>query len=139
MNPKILGARVGFTGTRKGMTDKQKQQLKALVQSFHSGEFHYGDCVGADAEAATIFHELNWELCCHPPDNPSLRANLPGKFYHKSVAPPRPYLERNKDIVRLSEVLIAAPETSREELRSGTWATVRYARKKGIPVFILKP
>ncbi len=46
-------------------------------------------------------------------------------------------LDRNRDIVAAVSILIAAPETDIEEQRSGTWATVRYARKKGIPVVIV--
>ena len=47
------------------------------------------------------------------------------------------YLERNRDIVDACDILIACPRTLKEELRSGTWATVRYARKVGKPVAIL--
>lgn len=44
--------------------------------------------------------------------------------------PAKPYLERNKDIANEGiDGLIAAPSGWVEELRSGTWATVRYARK----------
>jgi hypothetical protein len=44
------------------------------------------------------------------------------------VLTPRPYLVRNRHIVDASSVLIATPKGD-EELRSGTWSTVRYARK----------
>lgn len=46
-------------------------------------------------------------------------------------------LARNRRIVAAVDVLIAAPETDREELRSGTWATIRYARAAGKPVVML--
>jgi predicted Rossmann fold nucleotide-binding protein DprA/Smf involved in DNA uptake len=49
----------------------------------------------------------------------------------------KPYLDRNKDIVRVSIGLIAAPKTNKEEQRSGTWSTVRYATKTGKPLIIL--
>jgi predicted Rossmann fold nucleotide-binding protein DprA/Smf involved in DNA uptake len=48
-------------------------------------------------------------------------------------------LERNKDIVSESDFLIAAPDSKKERLRSGTWATVRHARKLGKRVMILEP
>jgi hypothetical protein len=35
--------------------------------------------------------------------------------------------------------VIAAPMSSAEILRSGTWATIRYARKAGKPVLIIWP
>ncbi len=49
----------------------------------------------------------------------------------------KPYLERNRDIVDASEVLIACPSTREEVMRSGTWATVRYARKKGMKITLI--
>jgi len=52
---------------------------------------------------------------------------------------PKPYLERNHNIVDESELLIACPKSKEEELRSGTWATVRYARKKGVRIILIYP
>ncbi len=46
-------------------------------------------------------------------------------------------LDRNREIVGLANVLIAAPLTDKEEQRSGTWATIRAARHKGIPIVML--
>jgi hypothetical protein len=46
-------------------------------------------------------------------------------------------LTRNRDIVDTASMLIAAPEGNAERLRSGTWATVRYARKAKKKVIIL--
>jgi hypothetical protein len=55
------------------------------------------------------------------------------------MRPERTYLERNKDIVRESASLIAAPLQAEEQQRSGTWSTVRFARKIGKPVFLILP
>jgi hypothetical protein len=41
------------------------------------------------------------------------------------------YLDRNEYMVDLCDVLLAFPDTEREMLRSGTWHTVRAARRKG--------
>jgi hypothetical protein len=46
-------------------------------------------------------------------------------------------LDRNRAIVAAVDVLVAAPLEDREVQRSGTWATVRSARRKGIPVVML--
>ena len=51
---------------------------------------------------------------------------------------PKPYLDRNRDIVDACEVLLATPDGP-ERLRSGTWSTVRYARKIGKPVEVRLP
>jgi len=41
------------------------------------------------------------------------------------------YLKRDDALVRYCNVLAAFPRTSNEERRSGTWATIRRARKAG--------
>ena len=46
------------------------------------------------------------------------------------------YMARNDRLVEYADVLLAFPLTEEEEVRSGTWATVRRARKVGIPVEI---
>lgn len=46
------------------------------------------------------------------------------------------YLARNERLIEHADVLVAFPYSISEELRSGTWATVRRARKKRIPVLI---
>jgi hypothetical protein len=51
----------------------------------------------------------------------------------------KPYLVRNKDIVIETASLIAAPADPVEQLRSGTWSTVRFARQRGKPVFLILP
>jgi predicted Rossmann fold nucleotide-binding protein DprA/Smf involved in DNA uptake len=55
------------------------------------------------------------------------------------VHTPKAPLDRNRDIVDAAAVLIAAPKEMTETLRSGTWATVRYARKQGKQVWIVWP
>jgi predicted Rossmann fold nucleotide-binding protein DprA/Smf involved in DNA uptake len=52
---------------------------------------------------------------------------------------PRPYLVRNRDIVDVCNLLLATPGGTVEQLRSGTWATIRYARRIGRPVWIVFP
>ena len=135
---------IGFTGTQRGMTDKQKEQFVSILKHKTSIEvFHHGDCVGSDVEAhrMVIEHFPSTIMHIHPPTKLEKRsfcdrldaANM--VFLH----PPQPYLDRNKEIVKRSELLIATPKTSGEILRSGTWATVRYAWKRGIPVVIINP
>lgn len=128
---------IGFTGTRKGMTPQQRETLRMVFQ-FYSDEdlFHHGDCVGADSEAHELARLVDMQIHLHPPDNPKARAFCRGAVVEVA---PKPYLERNHDIVDSSSILIAAPATDEEELRSGTWATVRYARKTGKTVVTIWP
>lgn len=42
--------KIGFTGTRHGMTNQQKNQFfKIIINLNDLKEFHHGDCIGADA------------------------------------------------------------------------------------------
>jgi hypothetical protein len=124
--------RVGFTGTRLGMSDRQREGLQELLQGLGATVLHHGDCIGADADAHHVAEGLGVPIVIHPPTNGSCRA------YCKSptIRAPYDYLKRNHNIVDESDVLIAAPEGA-EVQRSGTWATIRYARKMGKTVHIL--
>jgi len=127
---------IGFTGTRQGMTEAQKPVLRALLDG-GAGEFHHGDCVGADSEAHNIAVECGYSIILHPRTNHSERAWC--EVPRLGKRPEKPYLERNKDIVRETASLIATPAEPEEQLRSGTWSTVRFARKQGKPVFLILP
>jgi len=89
------------------------------------GEVHHGDCVGADDQVGSFAAKLSGvTVTLHPPTNPSKRAFCAAD----EVREAKPYLDRNRDIVDETELLVAFPKGP-EEKRSGTWATVRYARK----------
>lgn len=130
-------AKVGFTGTQHGMTTEQRTVLRAMLGTFvdAQSEFHHGDCIGADAEAHDIAIELNYYVVVHPPI-------IKGKRAWK-IAPkvnlPLGYLERNRIIVRSTDVLLAAPRELEEQLRSGTWSTVRFARRLKRPIYFAMP
>jgi len=53
--------------------------------------------------------------------------------------PRKEYLTRNHELVDASSVLFACPKGTHEELRSGTWATVRYALKQHKEVVVIYP
>ena len=116
---------VGFTGTRKGLSTRQKTQLHEVLWWFMmcigSGPmvFVHGGALGADTDAS---HEA-WK------QGFVIRAIHP----RQGESP----LVRNREIVAACDVLIAGPETDKEVQRSGTWATVRYARAAGKPVVFL--
>jgi hypothetical protein len=126
---------IGFTGTSKGMTPYQKQIVLELLQELKPDLVRHGDCVGADTECHLIATSLNNPTCIHPPDNDIKRS------FNQSdcILPAKPYLDRNKDIVDMSDMLIATPETAKEVTRSGTWSTVRYAKRTGKEVIICSP
>lgn len=124
---------IGFTGTRDGMTEAQKTTLASLLRE-HSGEFHHGDCLGADAQAHDLAKAAGLEPVAHPPLISALRAyKQTNKVYE-----PADYLQRNREIVDETTVLFATPKEFEEQPKGGTWYTIRYAKKRGrIPVVIL--
>ena len=131
----VLHTSIGFTGTRKGMSPFQKESLRYRLSRLrkHFTWFHHGDEAHADCEAAAIAKELGYLIAVHPPTDKKSVGNWLGDFSYSEA----PYLDRNRGIVNHSACLIAAPQTMCEELRSGTWYTVRYARKIDRPITIL--
>ncbi len=126
---------VGFTGTQAGMTTPQLQSFQALLQLVKSAKLHHGDCIGADAQAHDTATNLEMPIVIHPPLEDRKRAFK----WSDVVRPARAYLDRNHDIVDETDVLLATPKESLEVLRSGTWATVRYAYKQGKLVLLILP
>jgi hypothetical protein len=117
---------VAFTGTRKGMTKNQKKGLRKLLHEIEATEFDHGDCIGADAEADAIASDFGCKTVAHPCDIKGMRAHCNSDF----IMSPKPPLVRNRLMVDRCIHLVAAPKTKEEELRSGTWATIRYAREQ---------
>ena len=132
---------IGFSGTRQGMSPEQKERFAQLIKEHLPSAFMHGDCIGADAQAHEIVHNLlpSTTIEAWPPTNSALRANCPASITHS----PLPYRVRNKRIVDNSDLLIACPNTSQEKLRSGTWMTIRLAITKNkhtkYPLFIILP
>jgi hypothetical protein len=127
---------IGFTGTQAGMTPKQRFEVRGLLTAMRPDEVHHGDCVGADATFHDEAIELQVPVVIHPPTNDSKRAWCKGAL---RVETAKPYLERNKDIVTASTVLIATPKEMSEQLRSGTWSTIRYANNRGTKTIVIMP
>lgn len=134
--------KIGFTGTQKGLTPNQKTKIvNSLIEITKDlplnerMDFHHGDCIGADEEAFDLALELGFYIIQHPPINKYKRAFTDAD----EIREPKPYLERNHAIVDETDILIACPGETTEQLRSGTWATVRYARKQNKKIVIIYP
>ncbi len=131
--------RVGFTGTRDGMTKAQLAAFRRKFAGVGAEVFRHGYCVGADEEAAVavVAHHPEVVVLGHPS---SVRDMTSGDALDccDDTLPPRGPLTRNKHIVDGCETLIACPKGP-EETRSGTWSTVRYARKKRRRIVIIWP
>lgn len=127
--------KIGFTGSRLGMSQCQKEQFVLELLAFDLTEFHHGDCSGADAEAHDIVAEFfpACKIIVHPPESNYLRAFKPGHEFRE----PAGYIRRDKNIVDATDQLIGAPLTDVEQIRSGSWTTIRYARRIARPVTVL--
>jgi hypothetical protein len=129
--------KIGFTGTRHGMTEEQKKAIKDFFRKNIFHEFHHGDCVGSDKDAHDIIDLYRKEenkpikIVGHPPKYQKYRANCKCDL----MLPPDDYLTRNHNIVDVSDILVATPD-SKEKIHSGTWSTIRYARKRDKKIYI---
>jgi len=151
--------KLGFTGTKDGMSIEQKRLLEehftALLEGYDWIEFHHGDCIGADAQAATMLRVLSNKLrmmkqatcqvtiIAHPgypvrdPEDTRWRAFT--AEINDEIREAKPFIARDHDIVDETDELLATPLTREEQVSSGTWTTVRYARKKKKKITIINP
>ena|SRR3990167_361365 len=131
---------LSFTGTRQGMTRKQIDVVKSLLDELQPSCVIHGDCIGADTEFHKIVEYRRGLFGHHPiikiyPSTAKTRANNDGDI----IMPQKPPLERDIDIAREGDRLIATPKEMAEVLRSGTWTTIRKAKKLGKIVYVVLP
>lgn len=134
----------GFTGTRSGLNQIQKESIVNLLKTnLNSGfgvEVHHGDCIGADSDFHQIceqfivnqYFQNKITIQIHPPNDSKLRAYC----NCSNIFEPKPYLQRNKDIVNQTDILIGCPHSFEEQTRSGTWMTIRYAKKSNKKILL---
>lgn len=132
---------LGFTGSRVLMTLAQQVQIEQYVYvSLRPHTVHHGDCIGSDYDFDTIcrrpYMKQHPLIHIHSPRSSKFRAFCGSA--NDVIHPEDSYMKRNQRIVDFSDALIATPHGP-EKVRSGTWATVRRARKKGIPIYIVYP
>jgi hypothetical protein len=136
---------VGFTGTRHGMTPQQFAAFDAVLEclgGFGRLTLHHGDCVGGDEEAHRAARRRRARVEVHPGRGmtsshlvPDLRARCDGDVIHPVLT----FFHRNRRIVDLSDVVVAAPREAARQHRGGTWYTVGYAEKRGKTLAVLSP
>ena len=127
--------RIGFSGTQRGMAAPQLATVHRLLTREWGGEFHHGDCIGADAEAHECARAGGKRIIGHPPTDSTKRAFTDCDEWREA----KPYLDSNEDVVDETDRMLFAPRTQTMELRSGTWATVRYAERMGKGYIIVYP
>jgi len=147
---------IGFTGSRIGMSRRQIKVFRTLIANLlmNFKTFHHGGCIGSDKQAHDILFELRnnkslnltfpfnefIKIIVHPANNPTFRADLTLILDNRDeVLEEKPLLERDMDVVKSCDILFAAPRTLKEERRSDTWTTIKYARKQNKMIIILDP
>jgi hypothetical protein len=144
--------RIGFTGTRRGMTDAQRSSFqKHLLLGLPRTptELRHGSCEGADVQAArfarSVFDEWRKRFGSTsmiriialpgPDDDPHREVS----GVDDEVLPGKTHFARNRDIVNASDLVIGCPGEATWQKRGGTFFTMDYAIKKGKPLVIIWP
>lgn len=130
--------KLGFTGTRKGMTSDQAQVVNLLLDEQQPAEVHHGCCLGADADFAGLCLGARIRQVGHP-GNIEVMVSRTACGLCDELRDPLPPLERNRLIVEAVDALIATPAESVEQQRGGTWSTVRQARRMKKRLWIICP
>lgn len=135
---------LGFTATRGSLTKAQAAAVRLPLCAAKT--VRHGDCRGGDAHihrltliekrARTDPEDTPLRIIIHPGDLPFMRAHC-GSW--DEIHPEKRCLDRNHDIVDACDMLVALPKEGQEQLRSGTWATIRYARKQKKLMMIIYP
>ena len=126
--------KIGFIGTRHGMTEDQKKEFLRLVKAKKFREFHHGMCEGSDEQAHNLVKDnlKKVKVVGHPPK--AMRTAALVKC--DKMLDPDTFHRRNKGIVDSTDCLIATPD-AKERAGSGTWKTVRYARKQHKRIYVI--
>lgn len=128
--------KVGITGTREGMNEHQFAQVQEFLSQFPAGtEFHHGDCVGVDVEAAMVARELGYRIIAHPGPAGDLQAGHDSDEIREHLT----HFKRNRNIVDETDMLMVVPLQNKHQSFGGTWYTHDYAVKKNKPVTIFYP
>lgn len=134
--------KIGFTGTRNGMTEAQKKAITALIEQHNITEAHHGDCIGSDAEFhALIRQHTNAYIVSHPgysannPTDTSFRAFCDAD----EVREPKTHFARNRDIVNENDLIFATPPVMQELTNGGTWYTINYAKGRNKQALVVYP
>jgi len=127
--------KVGVTGTREGANAYQLAELRTVLTELKGTEFHHGDCKGVDVEAAAIAKDLGYKVVCHPPKS----SEQQGFFGGDEMREPLGYLQRDRNIVDATDVLLVVPLQNEWQPKGGTWYTHDYAVKTGKPVNVIYP
>lgn len=130
---------IAFTGSQEGMTNAQNFKLATVLNVLRAVDdsFIHGDCIGCDALAHDIAAHFDYRIYIRPCTIRSKRAFRKDKVFH--LYTPEDPMKRNTKIVEDGRMLVATPRQFKEVTKSGTWATIRRARRIGRPILYIWP
>src|SRR5215472_2870990 len=105
--------RLGFTGTRAGMSRLQTETVARLLWQYRPSLVRHGDCIGADEQFHELARSQGFPIELLPSNIPNQRAFCQGA---RHIYPDDKPLLRNARIVIMSDFIIAAPKEFAEEL-----------------------
>lgn len=142
--------KIGVTGSRSGAMPPQIARLSLILKNYIFSntdryyrpqaepiELHHGCCTGVDEITAYLAFHMGYRVVGHPPTSQAHMSQLAVSLCHE-LLPAKEYLDRNKDIVEVTSMLLVVPDRA-EYLRSGTWSTKRYAEHLGKEFIVLEP
>lgn len=132
--------RVGVTGTSLGPTPRQHAAMRHFLCGISMTRFVHGAAPGVDTLAHNIVRACHGHIVieAHPSNLPARSSTLAVPMGNMEIWPEKPPLDRDRFIVQRIHGLLAVPPTDEEIVRSGTWATVRYAREIGIAIYLIR-
>lgn len=135
---------VGVTATADGLARQQELVLASLLSDLRTDDVDWllhGCCTGGDEQLALRARRLGYLL--HGLPGRGLLDPARSLILNDRLDPvpstKTPELTRNRHIVAAVGVLLAGPSGFTEERRSGTWATIRYAKAARLPLIIVYP
>lgn len=135
--------RVGFSGSRQGMTNNQVLHVHMLLGDLRSAgatQVTHGMCQGSDKQFHDMAKALGYFIIGCPGVTAAWEPYLRADVECDLVRAEKPFLVRNRDIVTESDVMIVTPREKTEQHKgSGTWASIRYTRTANKPLVVLWP
>ena len=147
----MVVAVTGSRGFRRGEEDDARSVIRTRLEAL-SGvtELRTGAAWGVDTVACEVglnvyrkaLHVLYVPAAPHNTNLQPMLENAPGRRARiiempKANTPGAAYKARNVAMVTGAELLVAFPSTGLEQIRSGTWMTVRIARVNDIPIAVV--
>ena len=133
--------RYSVTGVHRELQPREVNLVKLVIASLLDlTELTTGAAYGVDTAACLAGLECHGHArhrLCIPdaPHNDKLPLdNLWVEIAPRGISHADSYMNRNERLIAHADKLIAFPETATEQIRSGTWATIRRARRAGLEV-----